>query len=165
MSIEKPISTIKKAIQGRAEEKAYEDSLDRPEQKHYDESLNFYKQMRDKRPEEIEKLILHSADSKELRDKMGMELYKIFDQTWKEKTKGFFLKMIERASEVKENEELSRREFVKEMDSFAEKLLKETSEELRSDPRIISAFLGKEDILNKIIDYGITTTIYEARSF
>lgn len=71
MSIEKPISTIKKAIIGRAEKKAYEGSLNKPEQKHYEESLNFFKKMKEKRPEKIEELILNSAKGNDLRDEMG----------------------------------------------------------------------------------------------
>lgn len=171
MTIEKPISTIRKALKGRAEQKAAENSLDKPEQKHYDESLNFYKRMRDKRPEEIETLILNSAEGKELKDEMGEELYQVFDQIWKEKTKGFLYNLIQKTGEFLENyfdnnnnKDLPRSEFVKKMDEFAETLLNEKAKEIRDDPKIISAFSGKEDVLNKVIDYLISMTIYEARN-
>lgn len=163
MSIEKSI--IRKAINGSAEEMAHKDSLEKPEQRHYDYVLNLYKRIRNERPEEIEKVILHSAEGKELKDKIGMDLYKVFDQIWKEKTKGFINEMFKRAGEVKSEKELTHEEFVKEMDAFAEKYLKEKGVQLRTDPQIVSAFSGKEEILNNVIDYGISTSIYIIKNF
>ena len=164
MNIEKPISTIRRAIEGVAEEKAYKSS-EKIEQKHFDESIKFYKKMRDTRPDEVEKLILLSVEGKELRDKIGMELYIIFDPIWKNVTKGFLNKLIKRACEIKGERELTDKEFIKEIDTYAETLLRYDSKILKEDPRIISAFLGKEELLNKIIDYAVSTTIYIARNF
>jgi hypothetical protein len=169
MNIENKFSIIRKAIQGRAEKKSDENSLSKPEQRHYDESFSFYKTMRIKRPEKMKNLILMYAERKDLRNKMGTELFKVFNQTWSELTKDFFFEMIQKANDFFENyfqknQNLPRSEFVKKMEDLSEEILKLKAEILRNDPRIISAFSGKEEILSQVIDYAISTTIFEARN-
>lgn len=164
MSIEKPIATIRNAIKGAAEEKAYQSS-ENLEQKHIDESYKFFKKMRDYRPEEIEKIILLSSEGKELRDKLGMNLYQVFDPIWKEMTKEFMTKLIKRGCEIRSEKQLTKNEFYKEIEVFGIMLLEESSKKLKDDPRIISAFSGKEELLNKIIDYAVSTTLYIAKNF
>ena len=96
---------------------------------------------------------------------MGVELFQLFNSVWEDKTKGFSFKMIQKSSKMIKNKELSRNDFVKDMNNFAEIFLKEMAEELKNDPKIISAFAGKEELLCEAIDYGIITTINDARSF
>ena len=78
MTIEKPISTIRKAIQGSAEKKAEYELLDKPEQRHYDESFLFLRYMKIFEREKYEKIIKIGAKTKELKDEMGINSFKIY---------------------------------------------------------------------------------------
>lgn len=144
MNIEKPISTIRKAIIGSAEEAASKESLSRPEQRHYDYVFGLYKQIRDANPELLKKIIIAAAKGKELKDEIGQESEKVFNQVWGELA-------------VTYHDEL-----VKSMKSSSDKFKREIfkiGEISKNDPRIISAFSGKEDALNKCIDYANKTIL------
>lgn len=83
--------------------------------------------------------------------------------------KGFFFTLVKEGRDFvedyfKSNENLPRSEFCKKMEDLSEKILREKAKELRNDSKIISAFSGKEETLNRVIDYTISATIFEARN-
>ena len=93
----------------------------------------------------------------------GIELYKVFRQVWKELTNlnevNEEVRQWNKFREKQSLPELSQDEQKRGYAILAEKFLKYKGEELKQDPRIISAFSGKEDVLDKSVDYAISTTM------
>jgi len=156
MSLEKPISTIKKAVQRMAEESAEKESLDKPEQRHYDDVFTSYKILRMLEPKRLEVYIKTTAKSQELKNEIGAELFNVFDEVWIDATK-------EGKSEIKNEVDqlestfklLFPKEYNSELERIDKKYLKEKAEQVKNDPRVVQAFSGKEELLNKALD---TTT-------
>src|SRR5467141_1911924 len=115
MSIEKPISTIRKAVQGSAEKVAAKEFLDEPEQRHYDKIFNVYRFLRQFEPEKIERIIKIAAKEKELKDEMGIELYKVFNQVWEQLIQGYENKIDEAVKQITATKRLSPQELSKEV--------------------------------------------------
>jgi len=169
MSIEKRFSTTKKAIQGRAEKKSEEGYLFKPQQRHYDESFDFYKKMKIKRPERMEELIKMYSGRKDLKDQMGNELFTLLNRKWQDLTREFDIEMVKETADFFEkyfqkNQYLPRKEFEEKMEELSKNLLGVKAETLKRDPDIASSFTGKEDILNQALDFIISSTIFEMRN-
>lgn len=150
MTIEKPVSTIKKAIKGTTEQMASKESLKKPEQRHYDSVINLYKQIRNTSPEMLEKIVIAAAKGKELKDEIGQESEMVFNQVWGELADVY-------QEELYKSIEKSPDEFKKEINKIGEMS--------KEDTRIISAFSGKEDALNKCIDYATQTIVDLFKNF
>jgi hypothetical protein len=159
MPLEKPIATIRKAVQGSAEKSALEDSRDTPEQKDFKQALNFYRYIKIFEPEKYEWIIQTAAKGKELKDAVGDELYKMVTSEWEE--------IIDRGSD-KLNEDL---EYIRttsknysevgvyEAIHLYEMFLKEKAIEIKNNPKIMAAFSGKEDLLNQGIDFAANSML------
>ena len=122
MSLEKPIPTIRKAVERLAEERAENESLDKPEQRHYDDVFLTYKMWRMLDPQKLEISIKVTAKSQELKEEMGKELFKVFDLAWLDATQNCKGNIDKAANEVKNN------------------------------PAVLQAFLGKEAFLIKALN-------------
>lgn len=159
MSIEKPISTIRRAIQESAEENASKEFLNEPEQRHYKQAIDFYKLLRKSSPEFLEIVIPLTAKRKELKDEMGLELYKVFEDAWENLLRGptgYESKMKEGMAQITETKKLSSDEYNQEKINLTQRILNEESASLRHDSIISSAFSGNEEILNKAIEFEIS---------
>lgn len=99
-----------------------------------------------------------------LKNEAGNELFELFKTVWNNYTNGFYINMIKKSSDLK-GEYLQREFFIKEMDFHARTYLTDISEHFKSDQRIVSAFNGKIELLNKLIEFGISSTINEAKFF
>ena len=102
------------------------------------------------------KFSFFSPEGKKLRSVIGAESYKVFSQTWREKTKKFFNKMLENAVEIKEKKKFTI-ELLKQNKNFTEETLKERGEQIRNNLGIIYVFSGirKRAFLYELIDYEI----------
>lgn len=158
MSLEKRISTIRKALHSSAEEKALGEFKDSPEKKHYDETINFFRYLKDFEPEKFELVVKIGAEGKELKDEMGLEKYKIFMDSWdnicsrddaKLKVAGYQIEKSDMPLKVKQEENIK----------LTERFYDQKSEEIRRDQNIINTFEGKEDLLNRAILFTVSTAL------
>jgi len=159
-------SIIRKAIQGRAEKEAEEASPSDTKEQHYKESFDFYKKIREVKPERMENFVSLYAERKELKEKIGGELYQVFNQRWEEVTKGTKEKMLLEAGNLLEEYynkklKLPHNLFMVKMNTYAKQLLNEQAENMRKDSIIIYCFNGKEELLNEALDYTINAIILE----
>jgi hypothetical protein len=158
MSIEKSITNIRKAVKGSAEELALKESLNEAEYRHYEYIIKLYKQIRNLDPKLLDKIVNITAKGKELKDEAGSILYNSYNEVWKEIFEGAngFENKIHLAINSSEKN-MTSEDFKQELVALTEKLLKEKSEKLKEDPRIIKAFKDKKELLNKLINYTIQT--------
>lgn len=150
------ISIVKKAVQKSAEELAKKEFLDKPEQRHLDKSINLYKDLRESSPEFFKDAILLMARRKELKNEMGAELYNIFDDVWAEilnGSNGYENRMREALKQVRNTRKLSLEEYKQEKLNLTERFLQEKGNQIKNDYRIVSAFIGKGEILDNAIEF------------
>ena len=150
MSIEKPFSTIRKAVEGRAEEAATFEGLETPTSKHYKREFNILRVSKMFNPENYERDLIIGARAKELKDAMGKEKYIIFNDILKE-------------IEEKYDKEKSEKESLLSMQNFHdgkarndylilnEKYLTMKANELKLDPRIIAAFKENMNLVDETL--------------
>lgn len=153
MGIEKPISTIRKAIQNFAEEKALKESLDTPKSRHFEDAFNAYKAMRIFEPDKLEQAIKIRAREQDIKNEMG-NLYNIFQAVWVDVNKESKREIDKAIEQIKANKKMSINDIDQSIDEFELKFIKEKAIEVKNDPRIVSAFSGKEEILNEGL-YGV----------
>jgi len=156
MSLEKPISTIRKAVQGLAEEKAQKESLEKPEQRHYDSVFNTFKMWRMLNPESLELSIKVGAKNQELKKEMGDELYNIFNQAWIRTNKRGNEQLEEEVKKINKILKIFPNKYKGKLNQINEQYLEEKADIVRYDNSVMSAFDGKKDLLNKAIE--ITTS-------
>ncbi|MFA6524085.1 MAG: hypothetical protein WC264_00450 [Candidatus Paceibacterota bacterium] len=159
MAIEKPISTIRKAVNSAAENMAKNEFLDKPEQRHYESVISEYKWLRAFEPEFLEKILVVGAKGSELKDEMGTELYNIFDKVRTEMTSNSEDQFKDAIEQIKMTKNLSLDELNQEISNLIIRYFKIKGEEIKNDPRIKSAFFGKEELLDKAINFIITSLV------
>lgn len=164
MDIEKPIPAIRKAIQNFAEEKATGESLETPEAKHFEEAFKAYKKMRAVDPEGLKLSIEVRARDQKIKNSMGKELYKIFDQVWIEINKSSEKEIRKAIDEIRNNKKILNEEKEQAIDEFELRYIKENARKVKNDPRIISAFSGKEEILREGIFGVMLSMLHVLRS-
>ena|ERR1035437_2150892 len=153
MTIENPISTIRKAVKGTAEQNAAAELIEFPEQKHYEEAFLYYKYLKLFEPEMYEKMISIGAKDKELKDEMGAELLNVFTQVLEEITSKNENKMAASVEQLKEANKNSPEILNQKILKLNKILILENDGELRKNSRLISAFSAREDLLNRAIDF------------
>lgn len=154
MAMEKPISTIKKAIQNLAEENASKDSLKVPESKHFENAFNTYKAMRIVDPEGLELSIEVRSREQEIKREMGEELYNVFQQVWTEVNKDNKEEIDNAIKQIKSSKNKSPEDIEQAIDEFELKYIREKANIVKNDLRIILAFSEKKEILSKGL-YGV----------
>jgi hypothetical protein len=148
--MEKPISTIRKAVKEIAENHAKKDFFDKPEAKHYDSALLSLKLSRFMdNPNEYTNTILANAETYDMKKEMGEDLHDIFDKVLIEKTN-------EGMDKVKEK---FKQQDVQENINLLSRYLKVKADEVKKDPRIVSVFTGKEELLQKGLDSFISRSV------
>lgn len=159
MTIERPISTIRKAINSAAQNKAENEFLEKPEQKHYEDIFSEYKLLRAFEPELLEKLLILGAEGSEIKHEMGSDLYEIFSNVQEELTSIGKEKLINALEQIKKTKNLSLEELNQEIANLNNSYLKIKGEEIKNDPRIKSAFNGKERLLDNAISFSIKSLV------
>ena len=159
MSIEKPISTIRKAIKGSAEQIASTEFIKEPEERHYKEIFIFFRELKLEQPEVYEKLIKVGAKGKDLSDKMGKDLHEILSQILKEVSTRDKETMEEAVNQIKKNKKLSYEELDNEIIKLKKRYLDGLAIELINNPRLKLAFAGKEELVEEIIDFLKSTML------
>jgi hypothetical protein len=149
MTIEKPISTIRKAIKGSAELEAEKEGRKRPKKRHFREAFQFFRFLKMIDPKMYEGSLELMAKAKDLKDEMGEDLYKTFTSVLEEITSKIREKVKKEYEQIKEKGPLSSEEILE----LNKKIIIISNEEMKNDSRLISAFLGKEELLNKTIDF------------
>ncbi len=156
MSLEKPIATIRKAVQGLAEERAKKELLEKPEQRHYDSVVATFKMWRMLNPESLELSIKVGAKNQELKKEMGSELYNIYNHAWIRANKKGNEQLEEEVKKISKILKLFPNKYKGKLNQINEQYIKEKADRVRYDNSVMRAFDGKEELLNKAID--ITTS-------
>ena len=156
MSLEKPIPTIRNAVNRLAEERAEKESLESPEQRHFDDVFLTYKTWRMLDPKSLELSIKVSAKSQELKNEMGTELFKVFDQSWLNATKDGKKELSEEIAKINKLVSMFPQKYKEKLEHVNEKYLEEKANQIKNEPLVVQAFTGKEELLNKAIE--ITTS-------
>ncbi|HLG35303.1 MAG TPA: hypothetical protein VI757_10515 [Bacteroidia bacterium] len=159
MTIEKPFSTIRKAIEGSAEKQAENEFLEKPEHRHYKAAFDFYKTVRALAPEKVELLIKAAAKAKVLKDGMGGELYKTSNQVLDDLMEGSEKQFNDAVDQIKESGKLSEKELHDEILKLNTRFIKIKMDEFKKDPRIVTTYAGKEELMNKFIDMVTSSTL------
>lgn len=147
MSFEKPFQIIRKAIKDLAEENATKESLEVPESRHFDDALKTYKKMRSTDPKGLELSVDIRAREQDIKNKMGKELYEVFDKVWIRVNQNSGKEFNEAIEKIKENKKMSLEDIEQAIAEFELSFIKGKAREVKNDPRIIKAFSGKEEIL------------------
>lgn len=153
MSIEKPISTIRKAIKGAAETEAEQEGLEYPKDRHFKEAFSFYRFLKMSDPKMYEDSLLSAAKGMDLKKEMGETLYKLFTQVLEKITSKNGLEIERELKQMKKSNQFSQEELKKWILELNKKLIKLNDMELRKDLRLISAFSRKEELLKRTIDF------------
>ncbi len=133
-----------KAIQGMSEFRSYEEGYKNPTAEHYEKSSKHLDNLKGISSKVAELFIEAAGLGKDLRDEMGPETHRIFEIAQRDivqrlRLEGLFLRLgSEDPEEEKEN-----------MDY----ILSRWDNEIRSDERIKDVFLGKEELLNRTIEF------------
>ena len=130
-----------------------ENSIEKQEQKYYDESFTFYKYIKFFKPEVYGKIIVINAKDKELISEMGQELHKVFDRVLEEVTNKNKIRIEKSVKLLKESNKLSPEELKTETFELNKELIAINEQELRNDLRLRSAFAGKGKLLIRVIDF------------
>lgn len=158
---EKPISTIRKAIKGTAEIEAEKEGLSKTEEKHLKESFSFYRFLKMTDPKMYKDTIMSVAQAMDLKTEMGDDLYKLFTQVLEEITLKDKIAIETEVKQLEESKTLSPKELERGILELNKKLIMMSDYGLKQDPRLISAFQGKEGLLNKTIEF-VTSTMLES---
>jgi hypothetical protein len=152
MSIENPISTIRKAVKELAERKASAEFLNEPEQRHYKDALTSYKMWRMMDPGSLQIGIKINALEHDYKRKMGPELFKAFDSAWIDATKNAEAELENAEMQIKETKDLTDDELTLELEKIEDRFLTKKSEEVKNDERLVNLFLENKELLNEAID-------------
>jgi hypothetical protein len=148
MSLEQPYSTIKKAVEGSANEMARSELLEKPEARHYDKVFQLLKQLRDFDSSLLENIIIISARGKNLAEKLGPGLEKEFREVVDELNENIEKKAKLGIKQIKSTIK-DPKSIIDEKNKFALRLIEELILQLKTDLRIVSAFDGKELLLEE----------------
>jgi hypothetical protein len=156
MSNENPISKVRKAIKGTAEVEAEQEGFSKPQEKHFKESLKFYRNLKESDHDLYKSLVETTAKGVDLHNEMGDDLYKLFNNVMEEITSVNLANAEKEVEDLKKN--FSSIELSRKIYELNKRLLMKNDEDLKKDQRLIAAFSGKEDLLQRTIIH-ITSTM------
>lgn len=151
MAIEKPISTIRKAVHGAAEELAAKEFLQKPEPKHYDKVFLIFKTLRNINSKTLEKVIVASVKGKALKDKLGEKLMTDFERVAFE-ISAYYKRKINAEIEKIEKDSSCKNKSER-ITISAKNIFEEMAYKIKKDPRLLSSFAGKEDMLDEAVNF------------
>lgn len=154
MKIEKPISTIRKAIKGSAEQMASREFLEEPEERHYKDTFDFFRALKMLQPEMYEKMIVVGAKGQELSERIGKDSHKILTGVLREIAAKDKEDLKQAVESMRNTRNLSSEELEREIFKLKERYFNNVvTKEILNDPRLKSAFAGKEELLIKVVDF------------
>lgn len=156
MTIENPISTIKKAVRGSAEHLAMNRNAKKVKPEHYKEVFNFFRELKESNPEKLEKLIILLAEDKELKDELGPDLDSIFQIVWIEVNSRYAYKISTVIKQLKEEKEPDSEESNQKFVNSINEILNEMAIEIKKDPLVTHSFISKNE--KNLLDKAITRT-------
>jgi hypothetical protein len=149
--------TIRKAIKGSAEEMTSKEFLKAPEQRHIDAIIGYYKLLQED-PKLLGKMINLAAKGKEITDELGLDLHKLFGQVRNKELTATMSEDIDAAMlSYYQTKNPSDKDAEKELLFISKRYLDQKAEQLRKDPRIITAFAGKKALLDKVLDFAVSS--------
>lgn len=149
--------TTRKAIQIAAEEMASQEFLDAPQQEHLDSVISNYKLIYSMNPKILYKIVNLTAKSKEIKDEVGPDLHKIFTQVWeKELTANMKNELDDVMATIHQTKTLTEKGDKDEIVILVKRYIEKKIQELKKDPRILSAFAGKEELLDKLLNFVVS---------
>jgi len=151
--LEKPITTIRKAVEGTAREAASKEFLDKPEARHYEQVFEMFKMMRDSEPKMLEGMIKIAAANKDLEDKLEPESYKVFKMVSNELSDDTQKKIAQVMMKIQIREDVNEENLVQELAKAFKNISDDSFRQTIEDPRIKEAFKGKEENLVDIGQY------------
>lgn len=152
MSIEKPISTIRKAVEGAAQDDASKEFLDKPEARHYEAVFERFKFIRDSSPRMLENVIKLAAGAKDLHEKIDPEAYKVFQKVSNELNVDLQAKLMQAVVTTANREDINEDNIKEELFKLFKRASDEAYRKIITDPRVEEVFKGKEESL---VDLGL----------
>ena len=144
MNHEKPIAYTRKAIEATAEALAENDSVEGPDDKHYVKAFDILRRAKQVPNPKIYAGILETmAGQYDLKKELGADRAMLFKNVCKEIIEGIVAPL------EKQGVTFSGDEF----ENFLHETISEANKRIRKDPRILSAFEGKEALLDKMSAY------------
>ena len=153
MSIENPISTIRKAVKGSAERLADSEGERKPKSEHYDKIFEKFRNLKKTNPEILEELIIASAKDKELKDELGMDLDSTFQMIWVKVNTRYAYRIRHLVQDTIKDEDPITEESKQKLASSINGIIDEISIEVRRDPLVVNSFTTEKErnLLNKVI--------------
>jgi len=158
MSLEKPISTIRKALHGIAEENAFGNLKGTPEKKDFDDAINVLRSLKNSDPEKFELVVKVGAEGKELKDKIGEERYKLFMSIWEDLCINDFTN-LNIACDLIEKTPMLVTDKHKAIHKLNENFYTKKLEEMKENTKLKAAFQGNEEIFNQALKVTASTAI------
>ncbi|KKQ36032.1 MAG: hypothetical protein US50_C0001G0034 [Candidatus Nomurabacteria bacterium GW2011_GWB1_37_5] len=149
--LEKPIQTIRKAVNLQAEELAKKEFLPTPEPRHFKAVFDQMKEIREYSPKMLEKLIIVAVQMKDIKEEIGPELDAIFSKVFGELSAGINEKLDVGMKQIMETKNItSQTEALQELSSLSKRIMEDVINNVKNDARVVSAFKGKEKLLEKV---------------
>lgn len=146
---------LRYVIKASAKEMAKKEFLDTPEQRHMDTVVKMYQYIKEMDPKFAHQLFAITLEANKLKDELGPDLFPIFEKVWDKELLSSMKEDINTAMDsIVETKDLNHEEYGKETIVVMKRYLDEKIKLLRKDPRIISAFAGKEALLDKNLDFN-----------
>ena len=146
MTRENPIKIVRHVVEGTAEQLASNEHLEKPQEKHYDESFRILRNIKKNSPKLFQKVIEVTLQRKELKDLLGAETFLTFINVCSEITESIVSSYEQQKIEIQENL----------WAKFLETAFVELEHKIRNDSRILREFNGKDELLGKAIEYTKT---------
>ncbi len=152
---------LRYVIKASAKAMAKKEFLDAPEQRHMDAVVKMYQYIKKMDPDFAHKLLTITLKANKLKDEFGPDLFTIFEKVWDKELIFFMKEDINNAMDsILETKDLNHEEYRKEHFAIMKRYLDEKISLLKKDPRIISAFAGKEALLDKALDFNMAALLY-----
>jgi len=168
MNIENPLHTIKKAVEEAAIRKASNEFLEKPEARHFQLVFDDFKRLRNLNPQVLARLIIRYAKTKELKDELGRNLDFTLQQVYNEKSSQLEDRIIAGIEQLQSMSKMKQEEVQKEFAALMQRGAEELGRQIKTDSRITSSFVGKEELLNKAINFinkELLETLYDLNKY
>jgi hypothetical protein len=152
MALENPIGKIRKAVEALAEQKAENEFLEKPETRHYEAVFEQFRAIKEASPEMLEIAVHLASNAKEMQDELGSELLFLYKKVASELDTEMKDKFIIAFKKLKD-ENLSKDDLEIKVKELYITGSKKVVDMFKNDPRIVSAFKGKEELLEKLLKF------------
>ena len=162
MTIEQnKFSTVRKAIEVSASKNAKAENRENIEKGDYDKAFEVYRYFKEFEPEKYEIILKASSATQEIREEMGPELFKQFEKIVTGVMELSQMRVSTEITKVSMHTSLNenKEELLTKVLAIQDGQLKKDMETAKSNPKLIEAFLGKEQLLNKGLEVVRSTNL------